>query len=628
MSSLPAGTQLNGTYEIGSLINAGGMGEVYRGHNIATGDPVAIKVVLPEYAADQLILDLFRKEARIINQLSHEAIVRYYGFARDNAINRSYLTMEFVEGLSLAERMRSGPLGVEEVSGLRNRIADGLLKAHELGIIHRDISPENVILQDGQVGRAKIIDFGIAKSTALASEGTLIGTSFAGRYNFASPEQVGMFRPATVSPKSDIYSFGLVLAAALLGEPIDMSGTMAEIMEKRMEVPDLSGIPAAMRELLTAMLQPNPAHRLASMAEVRDWPVALASVVLTPAKAPSRTPLPPRLGSSKRPLPVKPVSKKPPKAHTAPRDGSDTSLERSRLGLWLTLGGILVIAGLGLGGWLYVDCRLSGLMNGPSYCKFDPPPPVPPTPPVTVPPTPPVTVPLTPPVTVPPVSTTTGPGEVIANAVQLANYVYNYDGGPCFSTWPEDILLPDTALIYGYAADVKRFSVFEEDFKKVSGMADPTINARKVSVTQCPVVDAVRDMSRSPVPKPEMVIDNQTVVIGDTLEGSIDGLIGRRLQLLFVDEKGRTFDATSKVKENKFSLPMKQNKPKGSETPLPQLVVAVVSAGPLQSLQDSKFLAGASLPAADIFPALAKEAKENGKVSVAMKLIQLVVPSE
>ena len=274
-SSLPPGTQLNGTYEIGDLISSGGMGEVYTAHNIATGDPVAIKVVLPEYAADQLILDLFRKEARILYQLAHEAIVRYYGFASDRSINRSYMAMEFVEGPSLADQMKVAPLNSADVASLKTRLADGLYKAHELGIIHRDISPENVILQGGLVSRAKIIDFGIAKSTALASEGTLIGTTFAGRYNFASPEQVGMFRPATVSPKSDIYSLGLVLAAALRGTPIDMSGTMAEIMEKRMSVPDLSDIPEEMGDLLTAMLEPNPGHRIASMADVRDWVVKL-----------------------------------------------------------------------------------------------------------------------------------------------------------------------------------------------------------------------------------------------------------------------------------------------------------------------------------------------------------------
>src|SRR5436305_8001412 len=138
-SSVSPGTQLNGIYEIDSLIGVGGMGEVFKGHNIQTGDPVAIKIVLPEYAKDELILDLFRKEARILNHLAHDAIVRYYVFTIAAGLGRPYLAMEYVDGPSLAVHLKSGePLGSEDVLTLQRRLDDGLLKAHELGVIHRD----------------------------------------------------------------------------------------------------------------------------------------------------------------------------------------------------------------------------------------------------------------------------------------------------------------------------------------------------------------------------------------------------------------------------------------------------------------------------------------------------------
>ena len=270
-STVEIGTELNQTYRIDALIGVGGMGEVFKGHNIQTGDPVAIKVVLPEYARDEMIFELFRKEARVLNHLSHDAIVRYYVFSLDRALGRPYLAMEFVDGPSLAERIKTTPLTPTDFFGLLHRLADGLHKAHEAGVIHRDISPDNVILPDASVENAKIIDFGIAR-TASVGGATLLGGSFAGKYNYVSPEQLGLYG-GEVTPKSDIYSLGLTMAAAIRGRALDMSGTQVEVIDKRRAVPNLSGIgiPKQVHAILTAMLQPDPANRPATMAEVRDW---------------------------------------------------------------------------------------------------------------------------------------------------------------------------------------------------------------------------------------------------------------------------------------------------------------------------------------------------------------------
>jgi serine/threonine protein kinase len=186
-----AGTQLSGIYELDERIASGGMGEVWRGHNIQTGDKVAIKIVLPEFARDPTILGLFRKEASILNHLSHDAIVRYHVFTIDPGIQRPYLAMEFVDGDALYDIIKRGPMGTEDVRRLCQRLAMGLTAVHEAGAIHRDLSPDNVILPGGRVDRAKIIDFGIARSSHVGGE-TLIGGKFAGKYNYVSPEQLGL----------------------------------------------------------------------------------------------------------------------------------------------------------------------------------------------------------------------------------------------------------------------------------------------------------------------------------------------------------------------------------------------------------------------------------------------------
>ncbi|AZO25457.1 serine/threonine protein kinase [Mesorhizobium sp. M1E.F.Ca.ET.045.02.1.1] len=260
------GTQLSGIYELDERIASGGMGEVYRGHNIQTGDHVAIKIVLPEFARDQTILSLFRKEASILNHLSHDAVVRYHVFTIDPGIGRPYLAMEFVDGQSLFDVMRRGPMPTPDVRRLCHRLASGLSAVHQAGAVHRDLSPDNIILPGGRVERAKIIDFGIARSANVGGE-TLIGGKFAGKYNYVSPEQLGLFG-GEVSEQSDIYSLGLVLAAALRGKPLDMSGSQFEVVEKRRTVPDLSDIDPDFRALIEAMLQPDPQDRPASMAEI------------------------------------------------------------------------------------------------------------------------------------------------------------------------------------------------------------------------------------------------------------------------------------------------------------------------------------------------------------------------
>ncbi len=265
-SRVAPGIRLNGIYQIDGLLAIGGMSEIYKGHNIQTMDEVAIKVILPEFANDEQMVSLFRREALTLNRLSHETIIRYHVFSQDQAANLLYLAMEFVDGPTLRESMKQRPLSQLEACTLIRKVAEGMQAAHAEGVIHRDISTDNIILANNDVSKPKVIDFGIARSSD-TSDSTLISSGFAGKYSFVSPEQLGLFG-GHVRETSDIYSLGLVFAAALRGRALDMAGSHADVVMKRQTVPDLSMINPGVKPLIEKMLQPNPLRRPQSMAAV------------------------------------------------------------------------------------------------------------------------------------------------------------------------------------------------------------------------------------------------------------------------------------------------------------------------------------------------------------------------
>ena len=222
LASIRPGVLLGHTYEIEQVLARGGMGEVYRARHAELGSMHAIKVILPELANEPRIISLFQEEARKLRRVRNDAVVAYEGLFRDEFGHR-YLVMEFVDGPSLAAVLKQRKLEPFEVRLLRDRVAMGLAAAHEKGIYHRDISPDNIILVDGKTDLAKIIDFGIAKSTE-PGERTVIGQDFAGKYSYVSPEQLGMY-DGKIDARSDIYSLGLVLAAAAIGRPLPMGNS-------------------------------------------------------------------------------------------------------------------------------------------------------------------------------------------------------------------------------------------------------------------------------------------------------------------------------------------------------------------------------------------------------------------
>ncbi len=262
------GVTLNGIYEVKRFIARGGMGEVYEGSNINSDERVAIKVILPELASDPKVQAMFLKEARTLTKLSHPALVQYRVLAQEPELGCLYIAMDYIDGTSLSDVLASYGPTLPELTALTRRLADGLRAAHDLGAIHRDLSPDNVLLERGRLERARIIDFGIAKDTTGGSA-TIIGDGFAGKLGYVAPEQLGDF-DREVGPWSDVYSLGLIILSFIKGAPINMGTTLVDAIEMRRKPIDLSDAPAEMRPLLQAMLVGDPKARLRSMNDVID----------------------------------------------------------------------------------------------------------------------------------------------------------------------------------------------------------------------------------------------------------------------------------------------------------------------------------------------------------------------
>lgn len=265
-SQIKVGDVLNGIYRVERFLARGGMGEVFVGSNIQTEEKVALKVILPALSADAKIQAMFLKEAKTLTKLSHPALVQYRVLAEEPSLKVLYIATDYIEGKSLSEVITGYGPTLSEITALTRRLADGLRTAHELGAIHRDLSPDNILLERGRLERARIIDFGIAKDLDPGSA-TIIGDGFAGKLGFVAPEQMGDFN-REVGPWTDVYSLGLVILSVARGRMVDMGKTLVEAIDKRRTPPDLSDVPAEIRPLLQAMLVADPKVRLRSMDEV------------------------------------------------------------------------------------------------------------------------------------------------------------------------------------------------------------------------------------------------------------------------------------------------------------------------------------------------------------------------
>ena len=604
---VPPGTQLNGIYEIDERIAMGGMGEVYRGHNIQTGDVVAIKIVLPEFAKDETILALFRKEASVLNHLSHDSIVRYHVFTVDPGVGRPYLAMEFVDGQSVADRMLEGPMDVNEVRKMVAGVASGLNAAHEAGVIHRDLSPDNIILVDVKnKKRAKIIDFGIAKAAGVGG-GTLLGGKFAGKYNFVSPEQLGLF-DSNVTERSDIYSLGLVFAAALAGEAIDMSGSQVEVIEKRRVVPDISWVDPSVLPIINAMLQPDPNDRPESMAVVVDWlfppetssvtdvrsipPVAVTSNATV--IAPSSIPLP---SASQPPAynPPSQVGSLPGSGNPfdgAPTPGQDgLTAERSFVPHYSPpvqevapvakksqgglIAGLLVVLMAAVGGGAYT----TGLLDDVLGLNEEPA--------ITDPKNPPVTPPVKLDVPVTPKTVKKPTTRPLNRAVAMVDWLNKFDGGPCFYASTMDI--SDKSIqIEGFATNVKMLEKMDSEFQAKHEM-EPDIQARLIAKEQCAVVEFLQAVRFNKMTKPTLNLSSTNVSSGQPLKGQLAKIKDGVVSLLLIDNAGVVYNLENflVVKGDTASFNIKLIDLE-TRDPLPQLILALSSRKKIDEIQTAE----------------------------------------
>ncbi len=282
--ALPIGTKL-GPYEILSPLGAGGMGEVYRARDSRLDRDVAIKVLPDSMTRDLDRIARFEREAKVLASLNHSNIGAIHGF--ESAEARKFLVLEYVEGETLAQRLKVGALPVDEALEVGKQIAEALETAHEKGIVHRDLKPGNVMVRPD--GTVKVLDFGLAR--AMADDSTSItGISdsptvttpvraysptipgvIMGTAGYMSPEQA---RGKPVDKRSDIFSFGCVLYEMLTGEQPFRGETVTDSLGAILHrEPDWSRLPAdtprMVRTLLRRSLAKDRKSRLQDVGDAR-----------------------------------------------------------------------------------------------------------------------------------------------------------------------------------------------------------------------------------------------------------------------------------------------------------------------------------------------------------------------
>jgi len=275
---LSSGTKV-GTYEVVALIGAGGMGEVYRAHDTRLNRDVALKVLLEVFARDRERMARFEREAKLLASLNHPNIAAIYGLEESGPIRA--LVMELVEGPTLAERIRSGPVPVDETLPIARQVAEAVEYAHDKNVIHRDLKPANIkVTSEGVV---KVLDFGLAKaladepseadmsnsptlSIAATRQGVILGTAA-----YMSPEQA---KGKTADRRADVWAFGVVLCEMLTGKQVFTGETLPETLAAVMkEEPSFEALPSntppAIRKVLRRCLEKNVKRRLQHIGEAR-----------------------------------------------------------------------------------------------------------------------------------------------------------------------------------------------------------------------------------------------------------------------------------------------------------------------------------------------------------------------
>lgn len=578
------GTLINNNYEITAILKSGGMGEVYRGIELGTGDPVAIKAILPDLAEDEKAGLLFKREARTLRQLSDDAIVRYYNYVHDRDLDRYFLVMEFIEGVPLSDHVKShGAIPVAAARTMLKRLARGLHKAHLQGVIHRDLSPDNVMLPDGIVGEARLIDFGIAKSNVL-SEGTVAG-QFAGKFKYVAPEQLGHY-DGRITAATDIYGLALMICAAVCGQPLDMGTSIVEAVQSRQAIPDLSAVPADLRPVLAHMLEPDPDHRPASMQDVirelenpqlipqqyrEGLPLPPAMEVTGRGNELSHRPMPSVLPQPGLQVPVTTGIRPSPAAVTGPPQTSvfphqprapgtsspppeEKKIAGGQSGWLLGAMAAVFLLVLGTSGWYAWD---SGMLGGstdpgdPQGGGAD-------------------------------MQQTGGDGGLPArNVATREGFLATFDTGPC--TYASRVSAGANAgMIESFSTTGEVFAGLPPAYEEAFG-ARPSMLPRQIDQGQCAALEFVRSLQGRGTGSVQMQLSSDQIASGEALNAWISVPGDQAIWVVLISPLGGVYNLTDRLSDpvgGQQSLSFGLNLATGEQA-APQLLLAVASDHPL-----------------------------------------------
>lgn len=263
------GKKLDGRYLIESLIGVGGMANVYKGCDVRTGNQIAVKVLKEEFLDNEELVRRFKNESKAISILNHPNIVKVYDVSVTDQLQ--YIVMEYIDGITLKEylKQRNGALTWKEVVHFATQVLSALDHAHSKGIVHRDVKPQNIMLQaDGSI---KMMDFGIARFSRAQSQ--TVSDKAIGSVHYISPEQA---KGDHTDARTDIYSVGVMMYEMLSGKlPFDGTGAVSiaimQISEKPKPLAEVApNIPVGLRQITEKAMEKDPADRYQSAQEMLD----------------------------------------------------------------------------------------------------------------------------------------------------------------------------------------------------------------------------------------------------------------------------------------------------------------------------------------------------------------------
>ncbi|MEG1560681.1 MAG: protein kinase [Clostridia bacterium] len=266
---LENGTVISNKYIIDGFLGSGGMSNVYKAHEKVGGRLVAIKILRDEYQDDAEFMRRFEREAKSALSLSHDNIVKSYDVGMDGGMH--YIVLEYIDGLTLKEYItKNGALSQRRAVHIASQVLDALSAAHESGLIHRDVKPQNVLITKN--GTAKLTDFGIARDTT-ASTKTFTGNKIMGSVHYISPEQA---KGDEVTERSDIYSAGIMFYEMLTGEVPFNGDSSVSVALMHVNTPIVAprekrkDISIALNDVILKAASKNPENRYESAKDMED----------------------------------------------------------------------------------------------------------------------------------------------------------------------------------------------------------------------------------------------------------------------------------------------------------------------------------------------------------------------